>query len=484
MTFDLISVAVFVIVAALYAALLPPRWRTWALMIGSAIAIFIMQPRLQIRWLDFALPSLTLIITVATWAITRPPDEEPLSAAHNRAALLLVGLVVAGMSLFRYVDADFRLTPSRPPEPLAVLLTLIVALAIIALLGMLSRRLPSPTLWGALIALIGAFVVLKTEPFAAGLSALLRTQTGQDASLAAMIDLNWLGFSYVAFRLIHTVRDRQRGILPALNLRDYVTYVIFAPAFTAGPIDRAERFLSDLQQLPQKVGLDADRFTHGLTRISVGIFKKFIVADTLAQGMSLDATSAAQIDTTAGYWLLTYGYALRLFFDFSGYTDIAIGIGILFGIKLPENFNRPYFKTTIAAFWQSWHITLSNWVRFYVFSPLSRSLLTRKPRPPAALVVFITQMATMLIIGLWHGVTWHFFIWGAWHGVGLFVHKQWSDRTRKWYLRLKARPVYHRLWTAFAWFLTFHFVVLGWVWFALPDLSLALRVFRGLLGGA
>ncbi len=118
-----------------------------------------------------------------------------------------------------------------------------------------------------------------------------------------------------------------------------------------------------------------------------------------------------------GGWLLLYMYGLRLYFDFSGYIDIAIGVGILLGIRLPESFSRPYLRTNIAAFWRSWHITLANWVRFYLFAPLSRTLLRR--RWPPLLVVFIAQIVSMLIIGLWHGFTWSFAIWGLWHGLGL-----------------------------------------------------------------
>src|SRR5690606_1876327 len=180
--------------------------------------------------------------------------------------------------------------------------------------------------------------------------------------------------------------------------------------------------------------------------------------------------------------VLLYAYTFRLFFDFSGYTDIAIGIGILYGITLPENFNRPYLKSSITAFWQSWHMTLSNWVRFYIFSPLSRWLLGQSKRPPLILVLLICHLATMIVIGLWHGITWTFLIWGLWHGLGLFIHKLWSDRTRRWYRGLQQRPRLWKGWTVAAVGLTFHFVVLGWVWFALPDAGLALAVLGGLFG--
>jgi alginate O-acetyltransferase complex protein AlgI len=264
-------------------------------------------------------------------------------------------------------------------------------------------------------------------------------------------------------------------LLPVLSLREYITYVLFFPAIIAGPIDRAERFVPDLRTLPELVGPDAARFYRGFSRIVIGLLKKFIIADSLAQGLALTPASAAQATSSAALWLLLYGYAFRLYFDFGGYTDIAIGLGILFGVQLPENFRRPYQQTSLTAFWQSWHITLSNWVRFYVFSPLSRHLLRRKPRLSPTLIVLITQTITMVVIGLWHGISLNFFIWGLWHGVGLFVHKQWSNRTRHWYRAVQTQPWPRRLWSFAAWFLTFHYVVLGWVWFLLPDFNLALQ---------
>jgi D-alanyl-lipoteichoic acid acyltransferase DltB (MBOAT superfamily) len=108
--------------------------------------------------------------------------------------------------------------------------------------------------------------------------------------------------------------------------------------------------------------------------------------------------------------------------------------------------------------------------------------LKRKPKPSPTLIVFMSQLATMVTIGLWHGITVNFLIWGVWHGAALFVHKQWSDRTRKWHRGLGAKPGQKRAWTVFAWVLTFHYVVIGWVWFALPDFASAVRVLRGLIG--
>jgi alginate O-acetyltransferase complex protein AlgI len=462
-------------------------------MIGSVIAIYWLQPALPIRYSDFILPTTALVLTVAMWWFTRDsskfkvtspePESRELMSRDDGITLGVIIALVIVLSFMRFVDADYRLMASRPPEPVAIFGGLIAAAAVTTGISLGTRSIQQRHLLSLLILfMLVLFVVLKSEPLAIATSRVWRGLTGQDTSLGSMADLNWLGFSYVAFRLIHTLRDRQTELLPVLSLREYVTYVIFFPAFTAGPIDRAERFDTDWRTLPEKAGLDAARFTEGVTRIMSGLLKKFIIADSLAQGLSLTAVNVTQTTSTAGLWLLLYGYALRLFFDFSGYSDIAIGIGILFGIKLPENFNRPYLKTSITTFWQCWHITLSNWARFYVFSPLSRWLLMQKRKPSPAVIVLSTQVATMLVIGLWHGIALNFVIWGLWHGVGLFIHKQWSDRTRHWYRRLNDQPSHKRLWVAFSWFVTFHYVVIGWLWFALPDTGQAVQVLAGLFG--
>lgn len=481
MSLDLRAILTFCAAAILYAGLLPARARAWTLLVASLIAVYWLQPALPIRFSDYVLPTLAIAITVATWWLTRPSDEAMLR--EDRITLGVIVALVVAMSFMRFVSADLRLTASRPPDPLAVIVALAIGGALLAGLARLLRggdqRRALTT--GSLI-IAGLFIILKAEPLAAGVSRLWRGLTSQDTSLGSMADLNWLGFSYVAFRLIHTLRDRQTGILPAMSLREYITYLIFFPAYTAGPIDRAERFANDLRALPGMTGLDAARFTDGLTRIVMGLFKKFVIADSLAQGMSLNAINAAQVHSTLWLWMLLYGYALRLYFDFAGYSDIAIGLGILFGIRLPENFDRPYLKTTITAFWQSWHMTLSNWARFYVFSPLSRWLLTRPRKPSLTLIVLSTQIATMMVIGLWHGMTANFVIWGLWHGVALFVHKQWSDRTRKWYRGLNDRPWRKRVWVALTWFATFQYVVIGWVWFALPGIAPATQILARLFG--
>jgi alginate O-acetyltransferase complex protein AlgI len=458
---------------------------SWLLFLISVLAIYWLQAPLTPRFADFLLPTTTLNLTILSWWLTRQPDsaEQQATWREDRFTLLLLFGLMVGLAFNRYLPATYRLTASRPPEPTAVALGLLIVGAIGWLLFRLAaRKDANRALTGGIWLIIILFVLLKSEPLATAVAAQWRTLTGQNPTLAVPADLAWLGFSYVAFRLIHTLRDRQSGILPVLSLREYVTYVIFAPAFIAGPIDRAERFVADLRALPSLAWLDAPRIAEAGGRIARGLFMKFVIADTLALGMSLTAVNAAQAASPLALWGLLYGYALRLYFDFAGYTDIAIGIGLLVGIRLPENFKRPYLKNNITAFWQSWHITLSDWARFYVFTPLSRKLLRRKPRPAPALILFTAHLSTMIVIGLWHGITWSFLIWGLWHGLGLFIHKQWSDRTRKWYRSLEERPGQKRAWTLFGWFVTFNFVVLGWVWFALPDLGLAAGTFMKLFG--
>jgi len=488
LTFDLRAILVFVFAAAVYAGLLKGARRQWAIMLASVVAIYWLQPPLPIRFSDFILPTATIALTVITWLFTRQKDsdEQASTASQDRITLLLIFLLVVGLSFMRYIDADYRITASRSPSPVAVLTGLLLLGGLVAIglrMGQArAGRRQRDMLIGLILLVVALFILLKTEALASGAARWWRVLTGQDTTLASPVDLAWLGFSFVAFRLIHTLRDRQVGILPAMSLLEYVSYVIFFPAYIAGPIDRAERFVTDFRALPALAGLDVNRLGEGVWRITLGLLKKFVIADSLAQGMALTATNAQQANSSLGLWLLLYGYALRLYFDFAGYSDVAIGFGILFGIRLPENFHRPYLRTNITEFWQSWHMTLSNWVRSYVFIPLSRWLLRRSWRPSSTLIVLVAQMATMIVIGLWHGFTWNFFIWGVWHGLALFVHKLWSDRSRNWQRRLTHHPNRKRAWSLVSWYLTFQYVVLGWVWFALPSVDLSLKVYAGLFG--
>jgi D-alanyl-lipoteichoic acid acyltransferase DltB (MBOAT superfamily) len=174
--------------------------------------------------------------------------------------------------------------------------------------------------------------------------------------------------------------------------------------------------------------------------------------------------------------VLLYAYAFQIYFDFSGYTDIAIGLGRLLGIKLPENFKAPYLKPNLTQFWNNWHMTLTQWIRAYFFNPVTRSLRSAKKPLPIPVIIFITQVATMLLIGLWHGVTWNFALWGLWHGLGLFAHNRWSELTRVRFAALSLG--WQKVLNVGGMLLTFNFVALGWVFFALPQLSISFHFLR------
>lgn len=287
-----------------------------------------------------------------------------------------------------------------------------------------------------------------------------------------------VGISFFTFQALSYVIDVYRRQFEPSRLADFAVYLSFFPHIVAGPIVRASEFIPQLARRHDPRHVDASR---AFFLILVGLFKKVVLANFLATKLVDEVFGLPELHSSQEILFSIYGYAVQIYCDFSGYTDIAIGIGQLYGIRLPENFNRPYLRRNLTLFWQSWHITLSQWVRFYVFSPLSRALLTRRRKPSPLVLALVGQVVTMVVIGLWHGVSGHFVLWGLWHGLGLFAHKWWSDRTRPLYLALRDQPRRARALEIAGVALTFHFVALGWVWFALPDLGVAWDVFKKLL---
>jgi alginate O-acetyltransferase complex protein AlgI len=496
----LIHILVFVIAALLVRWICPRRWRGWFLLGGSLLAVFWLQPSTPIRNIDFWLPVGSIVLTIFVWAIIHPEQGIHIPALVTSLLIVSGCILIAGAT--RLVPELCCLTPTRPPN----LMQIGIALTSILVIFTLLYRFSPGSSWlpgAAIVLLIGIFIFLKSEPLSKIASSGLRSIHGQSISLASATDLPWLGFSYLAFRLIHVLRDFQSRKIPPVGLEEFTNYALFYPAVTAGPIDRLQRFLPEYRtiavnkemQNPNPIeenkGVNQARdlaaspaqadTVEGGERILFGIFKKFVLADSLAM-ISLSSQNAVQSTSTFWTWVMLYAFAFRLYFDFSGYTDVAIGIGRLVGIKLPENFDRPYLKPNLTAFWNSWHITLAQWFRAYYFNPVTRTLRSRYSRLPVWSVILFGQLSTMVLIGLWHGITWSFFAWGAWHGVGLFIHNRWSDWRR---LKQSARSVVPR-WSNLAAILgvilTFHFVLLGWVWFASPDLKTAAEVFRRLFG--
>ena len=459
---------------ALLTGFIKDPFRRKYLILGlSVFVLYYFQPALSIRYLGFWLPTATLAITILSWSLTSRPESHSWKEFWKPGAVVL-GIILL-ISVSRYIGAISFVISSQPPQITQVF----IAVILILLVFVITTKLPGTinTYW--LFFLILIFVVIKTPYLAKLLSHILRDINRQSTELASSFDIAWLGFSYIAFRIIHTIRDRQAGRLPRVDLVDYINYVIFFPTLIAGPIDRLDNFVksirSPLKDWFEIVGV-------GGKRIIVGLFKKFVIADSLAI-IALSSTNALQIHSTGWTWICLYAYAFQIFFDFSGYTDIAIGMGRLMGFILPENFLSPYLKPNLTQFWNNWHMTLTQWFRTYFFNPLTRSLRSGKRKWAIPAIIFVTQFSTMVLIGLWHGVTWNFIFWGIWHGLGLFVHNRWSSlfniRVQNWASTSLKKFVVN----GSGILLTFNFVAVGWVFFVTTTPWMAWQVLQKLFGG-
>jgi alginate O-acetyltransferase complex protein AlgI len=434
------------------------KGRTLALLTISAFLIYWLQPVQDNITLTFWLPTATLMITMLSWLLTSTPEMRDWK--KNWPALIVLLSVVVLLDLNRYFNLEgFFITATPRPQWIGLLFIVLLGWMVLV-----ARVRQYPTfiyiIAGAILILV--FILIKLPWVFSALFGIIATWRGKTGG--GSLSLTWLGFSYVAFRLLHTILDRRAGRLPAVTLADYVNYVIFFPAFTAGPIDRLERFTQDLHE---PVLLDQEGWTDAGTRFFVGLFKKFVIADALAW-IALNDKFAQQISSPVWMWFLLYSYSLRIYFDFSGYTDIAIGLGRLLGVRLPENFASPYLKPNLTQFWNSWHMTLTQWFRSYFFNPLTRALRSRKQFLSPFLIVLVAQVSTMVLIGLWHGVTVGFVLWGLWHGTGLFIQNRWSAYVKGHIPAWGQTLIGQRVLNVTGVFLTFNFVSLGWLFFTLP----------------
>lgn len=476
--------------------------RGWLVFVSSIVCLFWLQPALPIRHLDFWLPTLTLWIILLVWFTTLPKSVKP-SRVDLFAGITILGLVLAIAST-RYFFITPFITPSLPPAlNLVVTSSLLPGMFILFIIEIGRRKLDGVSvrwLTGFIWAFIILLIIFKSSELTMWLAKGLRLWAGQTPNLATAFDIRWIGFSYISFRLIHVIRERILGKLESVDLRTFVSYVIFFPSIVSGPIDRLEHFSSDFRKaeqtatpgfamlaLPIPLSKGAIRFyvrwdislVNALQYLLLGLFKKFVLADSLAL-VALSPANALQVREAGWLWLLIYFYAFQIYFDFSGYTDIAIGLGLLLGVRLPDNFSSPYFKPNLTQFWNAWHISLTQWLRVYVFNPLIRTLRSRKV--PSVQSLFIGQVTTMAIIGLWHGVSWNFLLWGLWHGIGQFIQNRWSDWVKPWFNEHTPSPLQATGLNAINVFLTFHYVALGWLWFLLPSPSLTGQVFLRLFG--
>jgi alginate O-acetyltransferase complex protein AlgI len=255
-----------------------------------------------------------------------------------------------------------------------------------------------------------------------------------------------IGISFYTFQSISYVVDVYRKEIPPVqNFSDYAFYMTFFPHLVAGPIVRAKDFIPQIHQ--PKV-IDIPLYQESMFRICVGLMKKLFIADYLAK--YVDIVHLSPEGFSGGEHLLAmYAYSFQIYFDFSGYSDIAIGIALLLGYRLKENFDNPYGARNITEFWRKWHISLSLWLRDYIYIPLGGNR-----RGMVNMYLFL--LITMLIGGFWHGADWRFVFWGLAHGMALILHKLWI--TRKGYVAQKGL-------TFFGVVLTFHFVGFCWIFF-------------------
>ena len=280
--------------------------------------------------------------------------------------------------------------------------------------------------------------------------------------LPLMLQVKALGISYFTFKFLHVVIDTYRGRLKELDPLTFGAFIFFFPTFSAGPIDRYGRFSKDLKD---NKGLSKEHVDEGVTRIITGLFKKFIIADktgSLITALAPDILAASR----PVLWGVLFLYSIKVYYDFSGYSDIAIGLGRLFGFKVPENFNKPYLKPNLVLFWQNWHMTLTSWLREYLFMPLGKLLMKTVGSNHPWLINSICQLVTMAAVGIWHGSTMSFLIWGLYQGAGLSLYRIYSDLLKKYGSEKllewmnNSRLVY---WAGA--FVTFVFMSIGWAFF-------------------
>jgi D-alanyl-lipoteichoic acid acyltransferase DltB (MBOAT superfamily) len=324
---------------------------------------------------------------------------------------------------------------------------------------------------------------------------------GIDIAPPARSVLPPVGISFFTFQALSYLIDTYRRRIEPSPLLDFAVYLSFFPHLVAGPIVRAAEFLPQL-----RTPRDARRVDTGLAfwLIAAGLFKKVVVssylADAIVDPVFRIPSQHQAVDTLLGI----YGYAIQIYCDFSGYTDMAIGLALLLGFRFPQNFDAPYTATSLQDFWRRWHMTLSRWLRDYLYIPLGGS--QRGPRR-----AYVNLFLTMLIGGLWHGAAWTFVVWGALHGGYLAAERWWTsrpapppapvepvtepvtgsggtggsgsvavlDRLRTWQATRTPVSPTRRAWTGRI--ATFHVVCLGWVFFRAPSLTEAFAVLRRLL---
>lgn len=263
-----------------------------------------------------------------------------------------------------------------------------------------------------------------------------------------------LGISFFTFQQVSFLVDSYKGETDGYDFVEYSLFVVFFPQLIAGPIVLHSEMIPQFADESRK-RFNEDNFAHGLFVLAVGLFKKVIIADTLGQAVNWGFVEVFDL-TSMETLIVSLAYTFELYFDFSGYCDMAIGIGKMFNIDIPCNFNSPYKAVSIIDFWNRWHMTLTRFLRTYVYIPLGGN---RK----GTVRTYLNVLIVFLVSGLWHGANWTFVLWGLLHGVAQCINRL-------------IRPVWDKLWVGIRWFITFAFVNCTWIIFRAESVSKGLRL--------
>lgn len=315
-----------------------------------------------------------------------------------------------------------------------------------------------PLLVGILVLNLGVLVYFKYAHFFVATAAALSGRPWSFSQLVLPLGISFFIFQKLAYQV-----DSYRGETRGYRFDEFCAFVLFFPQLIAGPIVYHREVIPQFRSLTSAAA--GAGLARGFTLFSLGLFKKVILADSLGQIANpvFDAAAAGHTVIFLAAWGGAIAYTLQLYFDFSGYSDMAVGLGRMFGITLPFNFDSPYQATSITDFWRRWHLTLSRFLKEYLYIPLGGNRVAEGRRNR-------NLMVTMLLGGLWHGAGWPFILWGALHGACLVMHRTWTRLAAGWTWRQG------RLWPWLARGLTLYVVVLGWVLFRAEDLPAAGRL--------
>lgn len=346
-------------------------------------------------------------------------------------------------------------------------------------LGLLAARnrdtaLGRTVVWLSLAVNLGPLAWYKYSGFAVNLMQSILPPTGENPLLKFQSHYVPLGISFFSLQAIAYVLDvYHEEIEPERSPLRFALFLALFAKITAGPIIRYGEVAEDLADPRLRV----DRFALGIERFVIGLGKKVLLADNLAMITDQIFSVPGPELTASVAWLGLLTYTLQLYLDFSGYTDMAIGLGRMFGFRFQENFNYPYISRSLTEFWRRWHISLSTWLRDYLYIPLSYSLMTKGVRKKNAqgkhtanYRMSFSIVAVFAVCGLWHGAGWNYVVWGMLHGVVLALEGLWLSKTmKKWWV-----PVQHLY--------LLLIVMLGWVFFRAPNLGGAFEYLGALAG--